>query len=291
MNNDYHRIEQAIQFIRNNVGKQPSLQQISSHVGLSPYHFQRLFRQWAGISPKRYMEFLTVEHGKLLLARSHSVMQAAYDVGLTGPSRLHEQFISVLATTPGEFKNQGAGLDIHYGVHTGPFGDMFIAQTQRGICLLAFVNKTSKETELARLRRLYRKAMIKPNPDATALTAQRIFQKPTSRDAKILLAVKGTNLQVNVWRALLQIPCGQVISYNQLAHAVSRPDAVRAVANAVAANPINMLIPCHRVLRANGEVGGYRGGTALKGELLAWEAFSVEHEEHTAPSAVDGPMN
>ena len=278
MNNDYHRIGQAIKFIRDNVDKQPSLQLISSHVGLSPYHFQRLFRQWVGISPKRYLEFLTVEQGKLLLARSRSVMQTAYDVGLTGPSRLHEQFISVLATTPGEFKNRGVGLEIHYGIHTGPFGDMLIAQTQRGICLLAFVNKTTQETELERMRRLYQNATIKPNSDATALTAQRIFQKPRSMDAKIHLAVKGTNFQINVWRALLQIPYGEVISYSQLAHAV-------------AANPVNMLIPCHRVLRANGEVGGFRGGTDLKKELLAWEAYSVEHEEDIAPPVVDASMN
>ncbi len=270
------------------MAKQPSLQEIASHVGLSPYHFQRLFRQWVGISPKRYLEFLTVEHGKWLLACSRSVMQAAYDVGLTSPSRLHEQFIAVQATTPGEFKNQGAGLEILYGIHTGPFGDMLIGQTKRGICFLAFVNKVTKDTELARLRRFYPKAAIVPDSDATALIAQRIFQTSYQTripgDVRIHLAVQGTNFQINVWRALLQIPYGQVISYNQLAHIVERPDAVRAVANAVAANPINVLIPCHRVLRANGDIGGYRGGIELKKELLAWEAYTVEQEEAIVPT-------
>ncbi|WP_455212743.1 methylated-DNA--[protein]-cysteine S-methyltransferase [Kaarinaea lacus] len=282
MNNDYDRVEQAILFIRKNMAIQPSLQEIASHVGLSPYHFQRLFRQWAGISPKRYLEFLTVEHGKYLLASSRSVMQAAYEMGLTSPSRLHEQFISVQATTPGEFKNQGAGLEIQYGIHRGPFGDMLIGQTQRGICMLSFVNEMTKDTELARLRRIYGKAVIMPNSDVTAMTAQRIFQTSFQThmpaETKIYLDIKGTNFQINVWRALLQIPYGQVISYNQLAHTVARPDAVRAVANAVAANPINLLIPCHRVLRVSGEIGGFRGGTDLKKQLLAWEVYSLEQE-------------
>ncbi|KPJ91101.1 MAG: hypothetical protein AMJ53_12320 [Gammaproteobacteria bacterium SG8_11] len=285
MNNDYLRIEKAIQFIRAHVNKQPSLQQVAAHVGLSPYHFQRLFRQWAGISPKRYLEFLTVGHGKWLLACSRSVLQATYDVGLSSPSRLHEQFITVQGGTPGEYKSHGGGLQIDYGIHTGPFGDMLIAQTRRGICLLAFVTETTQPIELARLRRLYTKAEIKQNQDTTAPTAQRIFPAPEPSNNQIHLAVKGTNFQIAVWRALLQIPYGRVISYNQLANTVARADAVRAVANAVAANPVNVLIPCHRVLRANGEIGGYRGGIDLKKELLAWEAYNTEQNESLAPPA------
>jgi AraC family transcriptional regulator of adaptative response/methylated-DNA-[protein]-cysteine methyltransferase len=290
MNNDYHRIERAIRFIRKNVGDQPSLQVIAAHVGLSPYHFQRLFRQWVGISPKRYLEFLTVEHSKWLLSCSRSVMQTAYDVGLSGPSRLHEQFVCVQATTPGEFKNRGEGVEIRYGIHTGPFGDMFIAQTQRGLCLLSFVNHTTADAELDRLKRWYSKARYQQDINGTAVTVQRIFQSAKSGDSTMHLAVRGTNFQINVWRALLRIPYGHVISYQQLACEVGRPDAVRAVANAVAANPINVLIPCHRVLRASGEIGGFRGGTEIKKELLAWEAYSIESEQEASSSAVDAAV-
>jgi AraC family transcriptional regulator of adaptative response/methylated-DNA-[protein]-cysteine methyltransferase len=279
MNTDYQRIEQAIRFIRENVDVQPDLEQVASSIGLSPYHFQRLFRQWAGISPKRYLAFLTVEQGKRLLAQSRSVMQASFDVGLSSPSRLHEQFISVQAMTPGEFKNHGEGVEIRYGVHTSPFGDMLLAQTQKGICFIAFVDQAGGVDELARLKRLYDKATLKLDYDATALTVQRVFRPAKPSDPKIHLAIRGTNFQINVWRALLRIPYGQVMSYQQLAGEAGRADAVRAVANAVAANPVNVLIPCHRVLRINGEIGGYRGGTDLKKTLLAWEAFSVEQED------------
>ena len=254
MNKDYQRIEQAIHFIRKNVRKQPGLEDVACHIGLSPHHFQRLFRKWAGISPKRYLEFLTVEQGKRLLAGSHSVLLTAYDLGLSGPSRLHEQFIAVHALSPGEFKSQGDGVEIRYGNHTGPFGEMLIAQTRRGVSFLSFVNEATADAEFARLKRLYHKALLIQDSDATALTAQRIFQSAKPGDARIHLAVSGTNFQINVWRALLQIPCGKVTSYSQLAQAVARGDAVRAVANAVAANPINVLIPCHRVLRATGMI-------------------------------------
>jgi AraC family transcriptional regulator of adaptative response/methylated-DNA-[protein]-cysteine methyltransferase len=274
---DYHRVEQAIRYIRQNVNNQPGLDTIAAHVGLSPYHFQRLFRQWAGISPKRYLEFLTVEHGKWLLACSRSVMQASLDLGLSSASRLHEQFICVHAMTPGEFKEQGRGLEILFGIHAGPFGDMLIAQTDKGVCFIAFVNTATKHNELARLKHGYGNATLRQADAETAATAQRIFQPVRPGEPKIHLAIRGTNFQINVWRALLRIPYGQVISYQQLAGAAGRGDAVRAVANAVAANPVNVLIPCHRVLRASGEIGGFRGGTEIKKVLLAWEGYSTEH--------------
>lgn len=277
MNKDYARIEQSIRYIRKNRYKQPGLEDVASQVGLSSHHFQRLFRRWVGISPKRYLEFLTVERGKQLLAGSRSVMHVAYELGLTSPSRLHEQFISVSAMTPGEYKIQAQGLEIDYGIHTGPFGDMLIAQTQRGVCMLSFINEATKDSEITRLKRLYSKAVFKQDSDLTAETAQRIFQ-PRRPDNQVPLAVKGTNFQINVWRALLQIPYGQVVSYQQLAHWVAKPKAVRAVANAVATNPVNMIIPCHRVLRADGAIGGYRGGSDLKSELLEWEVYSLEQD-------------
>jgi AraC family transcriptional regulator of adaptative response/methylated-DNA-[protein]-cysteine methyltransferase len=282
MNSDYIRIEQAIRFIQLHAGRQPGLAEVAAHVGLSPYHFQRLFRRWAGISPKRYLEILTVDLAKALLNRSHSVLDAAHAVGLSGPSRLHEQFISVEAVTPGEFKRGGQGLDIDYAIAPGPFGTMLLARTERGLCFLAFADDANRVRELDRLRRLYPRATLNRDDDAAAV-ADGIFQKPYSPQEKFHLLVRGTNFQVNVWRALLRIPWGATVSYSQLAGHLGSPAATRAVANAVAANPVHYLIPCHRVLRADGVTGGYRGGAERKKMILAWEAAALESD------AGDGP--
>lgn len=278
MHTDYARIERAIRFIQQRVDRQPALSEVAAHVDLSPYHFQRLFRRWAGISPKRYLEFLTVDRAKALLRQSHSVLDTAHAVGLTGPARLHDQFVSVEAVSPGEFKAHGRGIAIDYGIVPGPFGDMLIACTGRGLCLLAFMDDETRDRELARLRRLYPRANLRENPGTAEAAARQIFMKPGSDQGKIHLQVHGTNFQVNVWRALLRIPAGAVVSYSQLARHLGRPRAVRAVANAVAANPVHYLIPCHRVLRAGGDTGGYRGGGSRKKIILAWEAATLESE-------------
>lgn len=275
MNEDYTRIAAAIRFLQKHVGGQPRLDEIAAQVGLSPYHFQRLFRRWVGISPKRYLEYLTVDRAKQLLDRDHSVMDAAYGAGLTGPGRLHDQFISVEALSPGEYKSYGRGLDIVYGIHASPFGPMLAALTRRGMCLAAFVDGDSAQREIDRLRRLYRNAGVTRDDAATAVVAGSIFRPARRGEAKLHLSVRGTNFQVNVWRALLRIPFGAVVSYQQIARRVGRPDAVRAVAGAVAVNPIHYLIPCHRVLRADGSLGGYRGGTDRKRLLLVLEAANA----------------
>lgn len=279
MNADYARIEKAIGYIRSNIGSQPSVERIATHVGVSVYHFHRLFRRWAGISPKRYLSLLTVDQARQLLAGSRSVLDVSLELGLSSPSRLHEQFVSIEAVTPGEFKTRGQGIEIAYGVHGGPFGETLIAQTRRGICFLAFTNQATLEKELNRLRRLYPAASLRENPQAIAATAQRLFDVGETPDAPFHLLVKGTNFQINVWRGLLRIPRGGITSYRQLAHAVGRGDAVRAVANAVAANPVHYLIPCHRVLRADGDIGGFRAGIRLKRELLDWEADSAHGQK------------
>lgn len=279
---DYERIARAIVYIRNHLDMQPSLAEIAAQVGLSAYHFQRLFRHWAGISPKRYQAFLTVERAKRRLRAAGSILDTAYAVGLSGAGRLHDHFVSVEAMSPGEYKRGGAGLDIVYGIHPGPLSKLLIAQTPRGVCVLAFLKDdsvASEQAEVVRLQRLYPRAQFRMDVDSTAQTLQRLFGVPHSGDKKILLTVTGTNLQLQVWRALLRIPAGCVWSYQQLANAIGQGQAVRAVANAVAANPINYLIPCHRVLRANGELGGFRGGSALKQALLDWETdTSVDSE-------------
>jgi AraC family transcriptional regulator of adaptative response/methylated-DNA-[protein]-cysteine methyltransferase len=191
---------------------------------------------------------------------------------LTSPSRLHEQFVAVEAATPGEYKRNWGGAEIRYGLAPGPFAEMLIAQTRHGICFLSFVNQHSRARELDRLHRLYGLARLRQDTAAAGATADAIFARREAAATPIHLTVHGTNFQVSVWRALLCIPCGEVVSYSQLAQAIGRAAATRAVANAVAANPVNYLIPCHRVLRADGSIGGYRGGSDTKQRLLDWEA-------------------
>jgi len=272
MNADHARVAAAIRFIRDNLAQQPGLDEIAAHVGLSPQYFQRLFRRWAGLSPKRYLEHLTVERAKPLLKQSFSVLAAGYELGLTSPARLHDQFVAVEASSPGEYKRNWRGVEIRYGLVPGPFGDMLLAQTRRGICLLSFVDAQTRTRELTRLQRLYSLAVLREDSAAAHTTADAVFTRRDGPARAIPVAVHGTNFQVSVWRALLRIPPGTVVSYGQLAAGVGRPAAVRAVANAVGANPVNYLIPCHRVLRADGSIGGYRGGPDLKQQLLNWEA-------------------
>lgn len=279
-NTDYERIAKAIAFIRDNARQQPSIEQIASHVGLSPWHFQREFRSWAGVSPKRFLEFLTVQHAKELLDKSASVLDTALDLGLSGPGRLHDQFISVEAVTPGQYKRFGNGLQIRYGVHPCPFGLMFLAETGKGLCELAFGTEEMLGKEAQDLVKRWPAAQVFHDPEYTAPTAERLFN-PGNRgqdgqNTGFQLFVKGTNFQVNVWRALLRIPEGSLISYKQLAQVTGKPAAVRATASAVGANPVSYLIPCHRVLRSTGELGGYHWGLERKRAMIAWDSARAE---------------
>lgn len=277
---DYEQIADAIAYIRDNATSQPSLEQIASQVGLSPWHFQRKFRAWVGVSPKRFLEFLTVQYAKELLDKSASVLDAALDLGLSGPGRLHEQFVSIEAVTPGQYKRLGSGLEIYHGIHPSPFGLMFLALTDKGICELAFGSEEVLEDETRGLHRRWPAAHVFQDPKRTAPIAGRLFSpRNGSRDASesgFHLFVKGTNFQVNVWRALLRIPEGSLISYRQLAQLTGNPAAVRATASAVGANPVSYLIPCHRILRSTGELGGYHWGIERKRALIAWDTAHAE---------------
>ena len=255
MSSDYERIETAIRYIEDNAAEQPSLEEIAAHVGLSPFHFQRLFRRWAGISPKRFLQFVTVEHAKELLADSSSVMDTAYEVGLSGPARLHDHFVALEAVTPGEYKSRGTGLEIRYGVHDSPFGDVFLATTDRGICGLRFLDDDPGEA-LSWLSGLWPGAGLSEDQRGTRSIARQIFESDAPAEP-IPVLVKGTNFQVAVWKALLRIPPGQLVAYEDVAHAIGRPSASRAVGSAVGANRISYLIPCHRVIRRSGALGGY----------------------------------
>lgn len=269
---DYQRIEEAISFLEKYATEQPTLDEVAEHIGLSPFHFQRLFKRWAGISPKRFLQFLTVENAKQLLRNSASVLDTSYEVGLSGPGRLHDLFVSVDAVTPGEFKFEGRTLELRYSFRESPFGECLVAETPRGICHLGFVDGDDKGSALEALRNNWKEATIREDSQAGRKAVKQLFapaQGTEQESIKVLL--KGTNFQLKVWEALLRIPKGAVVSYGNIANAVGCPNAHRAVGTAVGQNPVAYLIPCHRVLRASGEIGGYRWGTARKRVLLATE--------------------
>jgi AraC family transcriptional regulator of adaptative response/methylated-DNA-[protein]-cysteine methyltransferase len=283
---DYERVARAIQFIEERFPEEPRLEAIAAHVELSPFHFERLFKRWAGTTPKRFIQCLRVAHAKSLLDRSKSILDASFETGLSSPSRLHDLFCTLEAVTPGEYKSGGDGLVIYYGVHATPFGDALLATTERGICGLAFVDGNGDD-EVAVLEAGWPQAEIVPEEQRTRGLVDVVFDRQSSdRQRTLALQARGTNFQVQVWRALLAIPPGHVVSYGDVAHSLGRPKAVRAVASAIAANPIACLIPCHRVLRATGALSGYRWGPTRKRALLAWE--SATHGEG-ALDEVRGP--
>jgi AraC family transcriptional regulator of adaptative response/methylated-DNA-[protein]-cysteine methyltransferase len=266
---DYQRIEQAIHFIEEHYQRQPELKEIADSVGLSEYHFQRVFTRWAGISPKRFLQFLTKENAKELLKRS-SVLETAYSVGLSSPGRLHDLFINTEAVSPGEYKARGAGLTVRYGFHFTPFGEALIGLTERGICHLSFV-QNGREAALASLKADWKNAKLVEDPSATEPMVEPVFSLG-HHPAPISLYLTGTNFQLKVWEALLNVQPGKVTTYEQIAAQIGHPTALRAVGSAVGRNPIAYLIPCHRVIRKAGEFGDYHWGPARKKALLGWEA-------------------
>jgi AraC family transcriptional regulator of adaptative response/methylated-DNA-[protein]-cysteine methyltransferase len=282
---DYRRIERAINFIEENIDTRPDLAAVAHEAGLSDFHFQRLFSRMVGISPKRYEQFLTKEAAKKLLARSESLLDAAYEIGLSGPGRLHDLFVSCEAVTPGEYKSRGEGLAIGYGFHPTPFGEAMLASTAKGICALYFVSTGSREEVLTRLRNEWRNAGIVSDQDGTGRISERIFASASKAEAPPTLYVRGTNFQIKVWEALLAIPAGRVSTYEDVARRIGAPGAARAVGNAVGRNPIAYMIPCHRVIRKTGELGGYHWGTARKRLILAWEAANLAGESEESSGA------
>jgi AraC family transcriptional regulator of adaptative response/methylated-DNA-[protein]-cysteine methyltransferase len=278
LSSDYERIERAIEYLDRHAREQPSLERVAKSSGLSPSHFQRVFTRWAGVSPKRFLQFQTVAHAKSVLEESKSLLQATYESGLSGPSRLHDLFVSVEAVTPGEWKSGGVDLDIRYGIHDGPFGRFLLAVTGRGICALRFLPASGAFlTVLNELRSEWPEATITLDPKATQPYADHVFPSDgaAAPAGPLSLYLKGTNFQTKVWEALIKVPMGALVSYEELASSAGTPSAVRAVAGAVASNPIAWLIPCHRVIRKTGAFGGYRWGQARKRAMLGWEAVKV----------------
>ena len=274
---DYRRVEKAIAFIEQNFKSRPTLEQIAQSVHLSQYHFDRMFKRWAGISPTQFMRFLTLDYTKGKLADAASILDTALDAGLSGPGRLHDLFITFDAMSPGEFKRQGAGVRIRYGFGPSPFGNCLMALTARGICYLGFHGCGETPGGLDQLRRQWPKANLIEDHARIHSIAARIFSgHRQSPGQPFHLLVKGTNFQINVWRALLRIPPGSIVSYQNIAACIGRPRAFRAVANAVAANPVAYLIPCHRVITQSGRINKYRWGAHRKKAILGWEAAGAE---------------
>jgi AraC family transcriptional regulator of adaptative response/methylated-DNA-[protein]-cysteine methyltransferase len=274
---DYERIERAIHFLAANARRQPSLADVARHVGLSEFHFQRLFTRWAGISPKRFVQFLTAERARRLLRESETTLDVAYDVGLSGSGRLHDLLVTVDAVTPGELKAAGAGLTVQYGVHDSPFGESLIGVTARGVCWLSFVAAGGRPKAIAALAEQWRGATLVENARATQATLRRIFASaPRASRTPLPLLLKGTNFQLKVWEALLRVPDGALTTYQDLARRIGAPRAARAVGAAVAHNPIAYVIPCHRVIRATGNFGEYRWGADRKQAMLGWEAAATD---------------
>uniref|UniRef100_A0A832H3B4 methylated-DNA--[protein]-cysteine S-methyltransferase n=1 Tax=Oscillatoriales cyanobacterium SpSt-402 TaxID=2282168 RepID=A0A832H3B4_9CYAN len=276
-NETYNRMAQAITFMRQNYLNQPDLATVARSVNLSEYHFQRLFTRWAGISPKRFLQYLTVEYAKSKIAETTNLLDLTVDTGLSSPGRLHDLFVKLEAMSPGEFKAEGRGLQIAYGIHPTPFGDCLIATTPRGICNLHFLDTTSNNAaDILRLE--WSNADIIQDQQATKGICDRIFAPTATHNQPLVLLVKGTNFQIQVWRALLSVPFGGITTYQGLATAMGRPTAARAIGNALGNNPVGYLIPCHRVIRESGEFGGFRWGLERKTMLLGWEASRVQNQ-------------
>ncbi|CAJ1867713.1 MULTISPECIES: bifunctional transcriptional activator/DNA repair enzyme AdaA [Aeromonas] len=273
---EYARIADAIRFIASQVERQPTLDEIAAHVHLSPFHFQRLFSRWAGVTPKRYLQVLTLERAKALLQESRPLLEVADTLGLSSGSRLYDHFVQLEAVTPGEYKQHGAGLVIDHGVHDTPFGQAFVALTPRGVCNFSFLDEKAPDAPLANLARNWPEAELREAPSRTQGVIHTMFEGSKAPDRPISLHVSGTNFQISVWRALLQIPPAKVVSYAQVANAIGNPKAARAVGLAVGANPVALMIPCHRVIQQNGKLGGYHWGETRKQAIHAWEAARYE---------------
>ncbi|HZW47272.1 MAG TPA: methylated-DNA--[protein]-cysteine S-methyltransferase [Microvirga sp.] len=270
---DYERVRRIIAYISERWREQPSLEAIADHVGLSTTHVHHLFRRWAGLSPKAFLQAITLDNAKALLASSASVLDATYEVGLSGPARLHDLFVTHEAMTPGDFKAGGSGLTMRYGFHPSPFGEAILIATERGLAGLGFVDDGDRAAALADMTRRWPKALYVQDEAATAPLARRIFN-PSQWQAEQPLRVVliGTDFEVRVWRTLLRIPRDKATTYSDIAHHIGKPSAARAVGAAVGKNPISFVVPCHRVLGRSGALTGYHWGLTRKQAILGWEA-------------------
>jgi len=271
---DYAAVRRAIEYLAEAWQTQPGLDELAAYMGLSPSHCQRLFKRWCGLSPKELVQALTIEHARKLLEDRASVLATAYEVGLSGASRLHDLFVDYEAMTPGEFKARGAGLVIRYGFHPSPFGLALLMATERGVAGLAFCDEAAaKDAALADMTRRWPEARYVEDAAATGIFARQVFDPSSWRaDRPVRLVLMGSDFELKVWETLLKIPMGRAVSYGDIASHLGRPGAARAVGSAVGRNPISFVVPCHRVLRTDGNLGGYHWGITRKRAMIGWEA-------------------
>lgn len=269
---NYNRIAVAIEFLKLNYKRQPSLEEAAAYVNISPFHFQRMFKDWAGVTPKQFLQYLSIEHAKSILKdRQASLLDTAFETGLSGTGRLHDLFIKVEGMTPGEYKNGGEQLQINYSFTQTPFGTLLVASTYKGVCYMAFADE-SEEIAFVKLQFRFPNAAYHHQFDELQQNALFIFTQDWSKLNEIKLHLKGTPFQLKVWETLLKVPMGRLTTYARLAGSLNNPNACRAVGTAVGDNPVAFLIPCHRVIRSTGEIGQYHWGSLRKNAMIGWEA-------------------
>ena len=267
---DYERIKTAIEFITANFQQQPDLDEVAKQVHVSPFHFQRMFKDWAGVSPKKFLQYTSIQHAKKLLGQNNNIADTAFETGLSASSRLHDLFINIEGMTPGEYKNGGEQLNIHYSFAETAFGNILVASTQKGICHLAFADE--EKQALQELINQFPKASFKQVVDTIQQNALFIFTQDWKDLSKIKLHLKGTPFQLKVWEALLKIPMGGLSTYAAVASSIDSPKASRAVGSAIGDNPVAFLIPCHRVIKSTGDFGQYHWSSIRKTALIGWES-------------------
>ncbi len=268
---NYSRVAEAIEYISQNFKNQPSLDEVAEKIHLSPFHFQRLFSEWAGVSPKKFLQYISIEHAKSILSDKNSTLfDAAFETGLSGTGRLHDLFVTIEGMTPGEFKNGGEHLTINYSYAESPFGDVLVASTDKGICYMAFMN--SDKDDLSLLKKKFPNAHYRQLVDTIQQNALSIFTHDWKKLSTVKLHLKGTDFQLKVWESLLKIPMGQLSTYGNIAEYIQSPKASRAVGTAIGNNPVAFLIPCHRVIQSSGFLGGYMWGMTRKSAIIGWES-------------------
>ena len=268
---NYQRIAEAIEFIKTNFRRQPNLDEVAEKVHLSPFHFQRLFSEWAGTTPKKFLQYISIEHAKKLLTeRQATLFDTAHETGLSGTGRLHDLFVNIEGMTPAEYKNGGKNLSVNYSFAESHFGNLIVASTQKGVCHMAFEN--DEDRALAKLVQKFPHATFQRRLDMMQQHALFIFQNDWSKMPEIKLHLKGSDFQLKVWEALLKIPMGQLSTYGNIAQQIVNPSASRAVGTAIGSNPVAFLIPCHRVIQSSGNLGGYMWGTTRKTAIIGWES-------------------
>jgi AraC family transcriptional regulator, regulatory protein of adaptative response / methylated-DNA-[protein]-cysteine methyltransferase len=277
---NYKRIAEAIEYIKDNFREQPNLDDVAAHVHLSPFHFQRLFSEWAGTTPKKFLQYTSIEHAKRLLKDHQATLfDTAFETGLSGTGRLHDLFINIEGMTPAEYKNGGSNLLINYSFVESPFGNLIIASTSKGICYMAF-NDDNVDSQY-NLKAKFPNAVFQRKFDLIQQNALLIFQKDRSALQEIKLHLKGTDFQLKVWEALLKIPTGHLSTYGNIAERVGSANACRAVGTAIGSNPVAFLIPCHRVIQSSGNIGGYMWGNIRKTAIIGWESAKNDIETYS----------